>query len=295
MEKLKNNRKNVAVMVLLGQSNASGHASPMREEDKILLPLKNVFGLSKEHNQSYDITELKWEGYVSGGMNLGEDLDHTYSLANCLARAWQNEIDGGNEKDLPDLYIVQIAIGSEGVSEPYMWYPEREKKLIPGPLRVANISLYPLAEHILSLLCDSLAKLDKYPERVMIHWRGGEEDVTLPKEQIEKTLPGIYKRIFAGLRKSLKVPSDITLHKFRHKERCDVYDPSGEFYRSMLYVNSLFDSLSSELPSVSCFDIGNAPFYDESAFGYGIYADDLVHYTEVANLFAAEAIIKTYR
>ena len=295
MKNLKTDTKNAAVMVLLGQSNASGHASPMRAEDKIEVPLKNVFGLSRKYNQSYDITELKWDGYLSGGKNLGEDLDHTYSLANCLARTWQDEIDRGNERNLPDLYIVQIAIGSEGVSEPYMWYPEREKKLVPGPLRIADISLYPLAEHILSLLIDSLEKLGKYPERVMIHWRGGEEDVTLPKEQIEKTLPVIYKRLLCGLRESLGVPSDVTLHKFRHKERCDVYDPSGEFYRSMLYVNDLFDRLSSELTSVSCFDIGTAPFYDESAPGYGIYADDLVHYTEKANSFAAKAIVDKYR
>ena len=82
MKNLKTDTKNAAVMVLLGQSNASGHASPMRAEDKIEVPLKNVFGLSRKHNQSYDITELKWDGYLSGGMNLGEDLDHTYSLAN---------------------------------------------------------------------------------------------------------------------------------------------------------------------------------------------------------------------
>ena len=76
-----------AVFLLFGQSNAVGHGVPMEEGDKILLPMKNVFGLSREKNQSFDITNLSFSGYTSAGMNLGEEQDHTYSVANCLASA----------------------------------------------------------------------------------------------------------------------------------------------------------------------------------------------------------------
>ena len=296
IEKLKSGTKPVAVFVLLGQSNASGHATPMREEDKIKAPLRNVFGLSRAKNQSFDNTELTWENYVSAGMNLGEDLDDTYSLANCLARAWQDEIDSGNKRDLPDLYIVQIAIGSEGVGEKYMWYPYREPKLIPGPLRVADISMYPFARHILSLVNDSLSRLGNHPERVMIHWRGGEEDANHKKEEIEAKIPNLYKRIFAGLRESVGAPCDITLHKFRYKERCYTYDQSGESYRSMLYINDLFDSLSAELSDVACFDIGNAPFFEPETPHHGVYdKEDLIHYNERANRYVAGEILKSYK
>ena len=118
MMKSANSKKDQAIVfILLGQSNAVGHDLPMQEEDKIKIPLANVWGLSRAHNQAYDHTELVWEGYVSAGMNLAEEQDDTYSVANCLARRWQNAIDGG--ADLPDLYVVHIAIGAQGVTERY--------------------------------------------------------------------------------------------------------------------------------------------------------------------------------
>ena len=112
-----------AVFILLGQSNATGHGIPMAPEDRIETPLKNVFGLHRDHNQSFETQKLTWSGYTSEGMNLAETQDHTYSVANCLAGKWQKAIDGG--KTLPDLYIVQIAIGAQGVREGYMWHPDR--------------------------------------------------------------------------------------------------------------------------------------------------------------------------
>ena len=135
--------KKIAVFMLFGQSNAVGHAMPMEEKDYINEPLKNVFGLNREPNQSYDISELKFTGYTSFGMNLAETQDNTYSVANCLARRWQDEIDAGNPNNLPDLYIIHIAIGSQGLLD--MWNMEREKVMKPGPLGTVDISMYPLA------------------------------------------------------------------------------------------------------------------------------------------------------
>ena len=56
------NQKKAAVFVLLGQSNAVGHGIPMAEKDIIKLPLKNVFGLARNDNQSYDKDKLYWSG-----------------------------------------------------------------------------------------------------------------------------------------------------------------------------------------------------------------------------------------
>ena len=38
--------KKASLFVILGQSNAVGHGLPMVECDKIITPLRNVFGLS---------------------------------------------------------------------------------------------------------------------------------------------------------------------------------------------------------------------------------------------------------
>ncbi|MDW7656476.1 MAG: hypothetical protein SCM11_04795, partial [Bacillota bacterium] len=90
-----------AVLIILGQSNAHGHGLIMNEEDKIRQPMKNVFGLSREHNQSFDLTDVTWSGYQSSGMNLGETQDHTYCIASEMAKMWQQEIDKGNQQRLP--------------------------------------------------------------------------------------------------------------------------------------------------------------------------------------------------
>ena len=82
-------KKKAAVFIILGQSNAVGHALPMKEEDKIPSPLKNVFGLDRKDNQSFDNKALVWSGYTSFGMNLAEEQDNTYSVTNCLARVPQ--------------------------------------------------------------------------------------------------------------------------------------------------------------------------------------------------------------
>ena len=180
--------KKVAVFIILGQSNAVGHGIPMREEDIIKTPLKNVFGLNRKDNQSFSNSQLTWSGYTSYAMNLAEEQDNTYSIPNCLASLWQKHIDDGNNLNLPNLYIVQIAIGAQGVSDGYMWYPDREEKLVAGKLGVVDISLFPFSKHIFSLLNDSFAKQNLEYEIIGLHWRGGENDVTASKEYLQQNI-----------------------------------------------------------------------------------------------------------
>ena len=61
------------------------------------------------------LVALKWSGYTSFGMNLAEAQDNTYSVANCLAKLWQKKVYEG--ADIPDLYIIHIAIDAHGVGE----------------------------------------------------------------------------------------------------------------------------------------------------------------------------------
>ena len=167
-------RTDAAVFILLGQSNAVGHGIPMAAEERITVPMSNVFGLHRDEHQSYENKGLKWRGYLSAGMNLAETQDDTYSVANCLARQWQTAIDGG--ENLPDLYIVQIAIGAQGVTGDYMWNPNHPRTMIPGKLGKVDIALYPYTCHILSLLPESFRAMGKSYEIMGIHWRGGEND-----------------------------------------------------------------------------------------------------------------------
>ena len=283
-----NNKK--TVFILLGQSNATGHASPMTEEDRIKEPLKNVYGLQRCDNQSFDIDKLTWSNYLGAGTNLAETQDDTYSLANCLAKLWQAEIDGG--ADLPDLYIVQIAIGAEGVTEKYMWYPEREKKLVPGVLGTVDISLYPFANHIFSLLNESL---DGDDEIMGIHWRGGEEETDVRVAHLKEVLRGIYDRMFDGFYKSLGQKVPIVLHKMASETRCREMNVTGEDVEAMHFINKTFDELCRDNENITTFDVTKAPHYNTNTRTNGIFLPDGGHYTPKTNMWVAKNILVEYR
>ena len=283
------------VFILLGQSNAVGHGIPMREEDKIIKPMKNVFGLSRELNQSFDNKELQWSGYTSFGMNLAEEQDNTYSLANCLARLWQDEIDRGNERNLPDLYIVHIAIGAQGVTDGYMWNPNYERKLIPGVLSTVDISLTPFTGHILSLLKDSFDKMGKTFEIMGIHWRGSENDTTASWEVLKNTSKKIHNKIFHGFCESIGRDATVILHKLVCYERCTDLDPSGESLKKLHYINQMFEELETENENISIFDVRKCPYYIPDVRGNGIFIEDVVHYTPETNHWVAEEIFNSYK
>jgi hypothetical protein len=284
-----------AVFILLGQSNAVGHKVPMEIKDQICAPLKNVFGLKREDNQSFTNKELYWSGYTSDKMNLAEEQDHTYSVANCLARLWQSEIDSGNKCNLPDLYIVHIAIGGQGVKKRFMWNPDYEKKLIAGKLGQVDISLYPFTVHILSLLKKSLKKLGKTDIFTTIHWRGGEEDATTSKKVIEPVLKGIYDLLFNGFYTAIGDRVPTVLHKIVAYERYLDLKPSGEWLESMNCVNQVFGELCDENKNMTIFDVKKAPQFIPNVRGNGIFLEDVIHYTPETNIWVAEQILSNYK
>lgn len=288
-------KKRAAVFILLGQSNAVGHGTPMEDKDKIKKPLKNVFGLRRENNQSFENKELYWSGYTSYGMNLAEEQDDTYSVANCLARIWQDEIDAGNKNQLPDLYIVQIAIGAQGVTSGYMWNPDYERKIIPGRLGTVDISLYQFTVHILSKIKKSLYDIGKIPDDIKLHWRGGENDMTVSDSLLQNTLKDNYNTLFDGFYNALGEKVETILHKIVCHERCFVLDPSGKALKRMNYINSIFEEITNESDNISIFDVCNAPYYTPNERENGLFMEDVVHYTSQVNNWVAEQILESYK
>ncbi len=286
---MKNSGK-CAVFILLGQSNAVGHGVPMKEEDKVFLPMKNVFGLSRAKNQSFDLAALSWQGYTTAGMNLAEEQDNTYSVANCLAKQWQAAIDGG--RALPNLYIIHIAIGAQGVTQGYMWYPDRPKSIKPGKLGTVDIALYPFTEHILSLVDESFRKMGKKYEVMGLHWRGGENDTTVALEELQAELENIYIRIFDGFKAQIGA-YPLVLHKLVCHDRTMDMDPTGEKLRRMHYINRVFESLAEHYDA-SIFDASEAPQFIPDVRGNGLFIDDCVHYTPEVNDWVAKEILADY-
>jgi len=286
------NKKN-AVFIILGQSNAVGHKVPMKEQDKILSPMKNVFGLCREFNQSFDNKFLTWGGYTSFGMNLAEEQDNTYSVPNFLASIWQNHIDEGNKNNLPDLYIIQIAIGAQGVREGAMWYPDRKEKLIPGKLGVVDISLFPYTKRIFALLDDSFKRQNKEYEIMCLHWRGGEGEVNAEQDYLTKNLERIYKRIFDDFNGILNYPPTV-LHKLVCSDHMNRRDPTGEKLRKMCYINDVFLKLEKHYDNVTVFDPSKAPQFNSVIYGNGLFIEDCIHFTPEVNNWVAKCIFEKY-
>ena len=283
--------KKAAVFILLGQSNAVGHGVPMKEQDKIKTPLKNVFGLHRRDNQSFDNKELCWSGYISGGMNLAEEQDDTYSVANCLASLWQGHIDVGDEDGLPDLYIIQIAIGAQGITKGYMWHPDKEKKLVPGKLGTVDISLFPFAVHIFSLIDKSFREMNKEYEIIGLHWRGGENDALAKRELLEESLEGLYDRMLEDFCPVLKNPP-VILHKLCCPDR--MKELGNEAPSNMDFINGVFDRLAEKYDRVSVFDPTEAPQFVPDVRGNGMFIEDAVHFTPEVNKWVAESILDKY-
>lgn len=287
-----NRVKKAAVFVMLGQSNAVGHGVPMEDKDIIKEPLKNVFGLSREDNQSFDIKKLSWSGYLSGGMNLAEEQDNTYSVVNCLASLWQGAIDEG--ESLPDLYIVHIAIGAEGLTKGYMWHPDREIKLVPGKLGTVDISLYPFTMRILSLLDGSFRGMESEYEVIGIHWRGGENDTSQENEYLNSELFSLYSRMIDDFG-SMLGDAPIALHRLIAKDRMLHLDPSGAKLERMYYINSVFEELSKKYSNVTVFEPSDAPQFVEGVLGNGVFKSDNVHFTPEVNRWVAQTVLDNYK
>ena len=265
----------------------------MQEQDVIRTPLTNVFGLSRTHNQCLDLKRLTWSNYVSAGMNLAEEQDNTYSVANCLAAAWQAHVDNGNRENLPDLYIVQIAIGAQGVTDGYMWHPDRAPCLIPGKLGKVDISLFPFTARVFSLLKESFAQRNTDFEVIGLHWRGGENDVSATTEHLREHLAPIYGRLFDEFDRLLDAPPTV-LHRLVCPDRMRDTDPTGGKLERMHYINEVFDTLAKTRKNVRVFDARRAPQFLPDVRGNGLFLTDAVHFTPEVNAWVAEEILKNY-
>ncbi len=270
-----------AVIFIEGQSNAHAHGRFLIEKDRIKEPLKNVFSLDRAENQSFEITDVTWTGFKTFGNNLGETQDNTASMAYYLAKMWQNAIDNGIK--LPNLYIVQISIGGQGIVNG-MWNPKRPEKLHPGQLCEVDISLYPLALKINSLVMQNLKRQFKNPVVLGLHWIGSESDSckdTVNKEGIEE----LYDSFFEGLLNSIGAPP-LYLYKLVFGE-IEVADQSGKDI-----INSLFLRQIKRYNNAFLVETDKIEDYNKEKPDRGIFARDNIHYLEKVHKWFAQSFFE---
>lgn len=256
-----------AVVFISGQSNAHAHGQLLPESDRITQPLSNVFSLDRDPNQSFDIRGITWSGFTTSGKNLGESQDHTCSFGYYLAKMWQSAIDTGAA--LPDLYIVQISIGSQGILNG-MWNRDKEKILIPGPLGTVNIALFPLARHIYSLVMADLHD----PEVLGFHWLGSEQEIW-NEAYMSPELDERYDHFFDSMLSSIGVPCPVYFYETYLKLCCQRF---GTPEKAAAGVNAALYRQAKRLDA-TLVRAQDSPFWNPDASGFGIFAPDNAHYT----------------
>lgn len=258
--------KKKAVVFIAGQSNAHAHGQILPEEERITEPLANVFSLDRNPNQAYDRDSVVWSGFTTAGKNLGESQDHTASLGYHLAKLWQAAIDGGAA--LPDLYIVQISIGSQGILNG-MWNRDWERVLIPGPLGTVRIALFPLAQQIYRLVMADLEEA----EVLGFHWLGSEQEVWHEAWKSPE-LNERYDHFFDTLLGAIGVPCPVYFYETYLEMCCRRFDLPLE---AAVGVQQAI-SRQAERLGAAMVRAKESPFWDPLAKGYGLFAPDNGHY-----------------
>ncbi|MBE6723721.1 MAG: hypothetical protein E7576_00785 [Ruminococcaceae bacterium] len=273
------------VLLVFGQSNA--HASGVRlpENERILSPLSRVLTLPRAENQFYSPAAVIWRGYTTEDTNLGECQDHTDCFPTAYARLWE---DNAGSLGLPDLYVIRISIGAQGVTEGYMWHPLHPRRLIPGPRGVADLALFPFSCDVIRRAFDDLRSRGLEPVVTGLHWFGTEEETGVPTQRLD-VLPVLHRVLIRGWREAAGCKVPVILYKLRCVERSAAM---GEDPRCIETINASFARLAEEEKDVFAADPRDCPLYDPSdPINNGLYADG-VHLSGPVNRWLAETAFR---
>lgn len=278
--------KKAAVVFITGQSNAHAHGQFLPENERITVPMKNVFALDREHNQSFALNDVTWSGFTTHGKNLGEWQDHTASLAYYLAVRWQNAIDRGQQ--LPDLYIVQMSIGSQGIING-MWNPDMPKTMLPGPRPEVNISLYPFAEMIFPMALSNLRRQGLEPVVIGWHWLGSEQDV-MADAYAREDLEWRYDSFFDNMLSFIGAPCPTYLYKLYFQKCCEAENvPTYAVDR----LNEQFIRQCQRHRNMQIVQTEECPYWDENHPHWGIFCADNGHYLACTQEWFADRFFQT--
>ncbi|MGW2543945.1 discoidin domain-containing protein [Kitasatospora sp. NPDC001574] len=163
------------VLIVLGQSNADGWTAPLEAADRTKCQsLSRVKGLNRTHNRTAGATSATWAQYTCAGNNLGDEFNggNNYTVASATALRWQRATEAGAK--LPDLNVIHIAWGSQGIQSTdgtnNRWWPDRD------PTDVA--SLFPLAINTITNGLRALQEAGKQPRVIGIHWNQWESEAS---------------------------------------------------------------------------------------------------------------------
>ncbi|MGW2545384.1 galactose-binding domain-containing protein, partial [Kitasatospora sp. NPDC001574] len=274
----------VPVLIVLGQSNAEGWGAPLDTADKTKCQsLNRVKGLNRTNNRVAGATSATWSPYTCKGNNLGQEhgtglnSGFNYNVASATALRWQRATEAGTA--LPDLNVIHVAWGSQGVLETEYgannrWYPGRD----PNDVE----SLFPLAMNTITNGLRALEAAGKQPRIIGIHWNQWEAEA----KNAGTTVDGLQEAFLKVLNPLRTITGDTGAPIFLYQPRSRFYVAQFGEQRTQV-VTEAMTTLIGEQPAPHPYrmlDAANAttatgtPLYNPNISNYGIYTDG-VHYT----------------
>ncbi|WP_340616670.1 hypothetical protein [Xenorhabdus entomophaga] len=282
------------LFIVLGQSNSYGHGTELPPDERIIQSLSNVFTLSLPEVYSINFSTINWTGLTSfGSANIGAPVglprgnqDHPYNAANRFANFWQNHINQGNALSLPDLYVILMGWGGQGMYLDNLpdnrWAPERNPQDVE--------SLCPRAIRTLRLAVQSLRKMGKNPRILAIHWNQWEAETE--SLSAAKASEMNFTRIITGI--SDAIGSRYIPWRLYYPLSV-AFDPLNTSY-----VNEAIEDVIAADPKYrTLIDARSSPNYTGIASDYGVFLHDEMHYDGNTQTWFAqqewELILSGYR
>ncbi|MBC8950147.1 MULTISPECIES: hypothetical protein [Xenorhabdus] len=282
------------LFIILGQSNSYGHGTQLPPNKRITQGLNNVFTLSLPEVYSTHFSKIHWTGLTSfGSANIGAPIglprgnqDHPYNAANRFAKFWQDHINQGNALYLPDLYVILMGWGGQGMyldnSPDNRWAPERDARDVE--------SLYPRVIRTLRMAIHSLRNMGKKTRILAIHWNQWEAET----ESLDaaKASEMNFTRIITGINDAIG----------SHNIPWRLYYPLSVAFDPIntSYVNEAIKDVIAAAPKYrTLIDARNSPNYTGIASEYGVFLPDEMHYNGKTQTWFAqqewERILTGYR
>ncbi|WP_237387176.1 hypothetical protein [Xenorhabdus sp. Sc-CR9] len=271
------------LLIILGQSNSYGHGTQLPPDERITQGLNNVFTLSLPEVYSINFSTINWVGLTSfGNANIGAPVglqrgnqDHPCNVANRFAKFWQGHINQGNTLDLPDLYVILMGYGGQGMyldnPPDNRWAPERDPKDVE--------SLYPRAMRTLRMAVQSLRKMGKNPRILAIHWNQWEaETESLAAAKVSEVN---FTRIITGISDAIS-SRDIPWRLYYPLSVA--FDPLNTSYVN----KAIEDVIAAEPRYRILIDARNSQNYTGVASEYGVFLPDKMHYDSATQTWFAQ-------
>ncbi|MET9403633.1 discoidin domain-containing protein [Kitasatospora sp. NPDC002965] len=278
------------VLIVLGQSNAEGWGAPLDTADKAKCQaLNRVKGLNRTNNRTAGATSATWSQYTCVGNNLGEEHGGglNYNVASATALRWQRATESGTA--LPDLNVIHIAWGSQGIQDTdtdygpnTRWWPGRDPNDVEA--------LFPLAMNTITNGLRALEAAGKQPRLIGIHWNQWEAEAGNASTVSTAAIQAAFLKVFNPLR---TITGDTGAPFFLYRPRSTAYNQASTGHATQALTAIAAAAPYKLLDAANATSATGTPLYQPTASpNFGIFTDTK-HYTADVHKWFADQQWKT--